>query len=49
MTKSHKKIPMNNENRQKTLAAFNDLWQGNLIRRTRSKCSRMTSSAYPEP
>ena len=40
---------MNNENRQKTLAAFNDLWQGNLIRRTRSKCSRMTSSAYPEP
>ena len=27
---------MNNENRQKTLAAFNDLWQGNPIRRTRS-------------
>ena len=27
---------MNNENRQKTLAAFNDLWQGNAIRRTRS-------------
>lgn len=26
---------MNNENRQKTLAAFNDLWQGNPIRRTR--------------
>jgi hypothetical protein len=27
---------MNTENRQKTLAAFNDLWQGNPIRRTRS-------------
>ncbi len=27
---------MNRENRQKTLAAFNDLWQGNPIRRTRS-------------
>lgn len=27
---------MNNENRQKTLAAFNDLWQGNAIKRTRS-------------
>jgi hypothetical protein len=27
---------MNSENRQKTLAAFNDLWQGNSIRRTRS-------------
>lgn len=27
---------MNSENRQKTLAAFNDLWQGNEIRRTRS-------------
>ena len=27
---------MNNENRQKTLAAFNDLWQGNPIRRTRA-------------
>ncbi len=27
---------MNNDNRQKTLAAFNDLWQGNAIRRTRS-------------
>ena len=27
---------MNNENRQKTLAAFNDFWQGNAIRRTRS-------------
>ncbi len=27
---------MNSENRQKTLAAFNDLWQGNPIRRTRS-------------
>lgn len=27
---------MNSENRQKSLAAFNDLWQGNAIRRTRS-------------
>ncbi len=27
---------MNSENRQKTLAAFNDLWHGNPIRRTRS-------------
>ena len=27
---------MNSENRQKTLAAFNDLWQGNPIRRTRA-------------
>ncbi len=27
---------MNSENRQKTLAALNDLWQGNAIRRTRS-------------
>jgi hypothetical protein len=27
---------MNSENRQKTLAAFNDIWQGNPIRRTRS-------------
>ena len=27
---------MNKENRQKTLAAFSDLWQGNPIRRTRS-------------
>jgi hypothetical protein len=27
---------MNSENRQKTLAALNDLWQGNPIRRTRS-------------
>ena len=27
---------MNSENRQKTLAAFNDLWQANPIRRTRS-------------
>jgi len=27
---------MNSDNRQKTLAAFNDLWQGNPIRRTRS-------------
>lgn len=27
---------MNSENRQKTLAAFNDLWQGNAIKRTRS-------------
>jgi hypothetical protein len=26
---------MNKDNRQKTLAAFNDLWQGNPIRRTR--------------
>jgi len=27
---------MNSENRQKTLAAFNDLWQGSPIRRTRA-------------
>lgn len=27
---------MNRDNRQKTLAAFNDLWQGNPIRRTRA-------------
>lgn len=27
---------MNSDNRQKTLAALNDLWQGNAIRRTRS-------------
>lgn len=27
---------MSSENKQKTLAAFNDLWQGNPIRRTRS-------------
>ena len=27
---------MNSENRQKTLAALNDLWQGNPIRRTRA-------------
>ena len=27
---------MNSDNRQKTLAALNDLWQGNPIRRTRS-------------
>jgi hypothetical protein len=27
---------MNTDNRQKTLAAFNDLWQGNPIRRTRA-------------
>ena len=27
---------MNGENRQKTLAALNDLWQGNPIRRTRA-------------
>ncbi len=27
---------MNSENRQKTLAAFNDLWMGNPIRRTRA-------------
>jgi hypothetical protein len=27
---------INSENRQKTLAAFNDLWQGNAIRRTRA-------------
>jgi hypothetical protein len=33
---------MNSENRQKTLAAFNDLWQGNPIRRTRSGEGHMT-------
>lgn len=27
---------MNSDNRQKTLAAFNDLWQGNAIKRTRA-------------
>ena len=27
---------MNSDNRQKTLAAFNDLWQANPIRRTRA-------------
>ncbi|MCR9271497.1 MULTISPECIES: YfjI family protein [Mameliella] len=27
---------MNNDNRQKTLAALNDLWQGNPVRRTRA-------------
>jgi hypothetical protein len=27
---------MNADNRQKTLAALNDLWQGNPIRRTRA-------------
>ena len=33
---------MNSENRQKTLAAFNDLWQGNPIRRTRSEDGHQT-------
>ncbi len=33
---------MNRENRQKTLAAFNDLWQGNPIRRTRSGDGHLT-------
>ena len=33
---------MNSENRQKTLAAFNDLWQGNPIRRTRSQDGHAT-------
>lgn len=33
---------MNSENRQKTLAAFNDLWQGNPIRRTRGGDGHMT-------
>jgi hypothetical protein len=33
---------MNSENRQKTLAAFNDLWQGNPIRRTRAGEGHMT-------
>ncbi len=33
---------MNSENRQKTLAAFNDLWQGNPIRRTRGGDGHIT-------
>jgi hypothetical protein len=33
---------MNSENRQKTLAALNDLWQGNPIRRTRSGDGHVT-------
>jgi hypothetical protein len=33
---------MNSDNRQKTLAAFNDLWQGNPIRRTRSGDGHLT-------
>ena len=33
---------MNSENRQKSLAAFNDLWQGNPIRRTRSSDGHAT-------
>lgn len=33
---------MNPENRQKTLAALNDLWQGNPIRRTRSGDGQVT-------
>ncbi len=33
---------MNSENRQKTLAAFNDLWQANPIRRTRAGDGHMT-------
>ncbi|MFN4240812.1 MAG: YfjI family protein [Erythrobacter cryptus] len=33
---------MNSENRQKTLAAFNDLWQGNPIRRTRAGDGHVT-------
>lgn len=33
---------MNSENRQKTLAAFNDLWQGNPIRRTRAGDGHLT-------
>ena len=33
---------MNCDNRQKTLAAFNDLWQGNPIRRTRAGEGHMT-------
>lgn len=33
---------MNSDNRQKTLAALNDLWQGNAIRRTRQGDGSMT-------
>jgi hypothetical protein len=33
---------MNRENRQKTLAALNDLWQGNPIRRTRGGDGHLT-------
>ena len=33
---------MNSDNRQKTLAALNDLWQGNPIRRTRAGDGQMT-------
>lgn len=33
---------MNSENRQKTLAALNDLWQGNPIRRTRAGDGALT-------
>ena len=33
---------MNSENRQKTLAALNDLWQGNPIRRTRKGDGSLT-------
>ena len=33
---------MNSENRQKTLAALNDLWQGNPIRRTRAGDGSLT-------
>lgn len=33
---------MNSDNRQKTLAALNDLWQGNPIRRTRAGAGQMT-------
>ncbi|MEY8143103.1 YfjI family protein [Falsihalocynthiibacter sp. CO-5D18] len=33
---------MNHENRQKTLAALNDLWQGNPIRRTRAGDGSLT-------
>lgn len=33
---------MNSDNRQKTLAALNDLWQGNPIRRTRAGEGHMT-------
>lgn len=33
---------MNTDNRQKTLAALNDLWQGNPIRRTRAGDGQMT-------
>ncbi|PVZ47918.1 YfjI family protein [Thalassobacter stenotrophicus] len=33
---------MNSDNRQKTLAAFNDLWQGNPIRRTRAGDGHIT-------